>query len=320
MRKHILTSFLLLVLLGFLIGGAGMAYFTDKTSAGTPAQFVIGTVEIAGGDIVQSFDEEENCGTVKWTITNTGTKAVKLRAKINHELQGNGGGELVCTGGDTAWAVDYSIVDKDQQSDISPRFGGGNARYNIYNKGYTVDAPFSLKLGAGSNYENTGTVYVWNDTENLCVKYMTMGNWRMTKTHVYVGATAPESNSAQGLGPYKHESLNNVQMDAYTIPLPSYDEIYIAAKADVKSCTGGSTDYTDVEPEIVTTVSGWTEGSDGYYYFCSPVAANQTVDFEMSFCEIGGSWSGEYSVYFEAEAVQASNNAIVSVWGYTCSE
>lgn len=90
MRKHILTGFMLLALLGFLMGGAAAAYFTDEAPLGSSTEFQLGTVDIEvvketdNGDAIE-ITSGETSGNVTWSITNTGNTGVWLRAKIIEE-------------------------------------------------------------------------------------------------------------------------------------------------------------------------------------------------------------------------------------------
>ncbi|MDI6705161.1 MAG: hypothetical protein QME73_02730 [Bacillota bacterium] len=67
MKRHVLADFMLIVLLGFLMGGAATAYFTDETSPRSSPEFVFGTVDIkvekiTGGDITIVTPEETSTG------------------------------------------------------------------------------------------------------------------------------------------------------------------------------------------------------------------------------------------------------------------
>ncbi|MCD6545254.1 MAG: hypothetical protein J7K69_01185 [Thermotogae bacterium] len=81
-----------------------------------------------------------------------------------------------------------------------------------------------------------GVVYVWNDLENLYVKYVT-NQWLMTETHVNVQVDKPTGNQSPGLFPYKTEYSEPVSEALYMIPLSdefrSAKKVYILAHAVV---------------------------------------------------------------------------------------
>jgi hypothetical protein len=96
---------------------------------------------------------------------------------------------------------------------------------------------------------NVGTVYVWNDTINLYVKYETTDEWVMTETHLAVAATLdgipqtlPNKKGLGGGNPipgqfaYSTDHNPAVQTYTYTIPLTSLGgtSLYIAAHAKVQ--------------------------------------------------------------------------------------
>jgi len=75
-----------------------------------------------------------------------------------------------------------------------------------------------------------GSIWVWNDGENLYVRYKT---WYvgMDETHLAVVkdfADIPQTNSGNpkvGKFPYKHEGLGGAMSDLYTIPLSAFEPI-----------------------------------------------------------------------------------------------
>lgn len=87
MKKRILMSLLTIVISGTMIGGATMSWFTDAT---TPIvnEFTAGTVVITADETIKPIlfmQENWNPGDIaekEYTITNTGTKGIYLRAII----------------------------------------------------------------------------------------------------------------------------------------------------------------------------------------------------------------------------------------------
>jgi hypothetical protein len=107
---------------------------------------------------------------------------------------------------------------------------------------------FTTDLLAGQTIL-VGTVYVWNDTTNLYVKYVITdpAEWCLTETHLAVAESLEEipqtkkGNPIPGQFPYKHEDLGCITSDEYTISLSEIDggvgpedPLYIAAHAVVK--------------------------------------------------------------------------------------
>ncbi|WP_028307935.1 hypothetical protein [Desulfitibacter alkalitolerans] len=313
-KRNLLISLLTISIIGLIIAGSSLAYFTDKDK-NPEVIFVLGNVQIQSmtAEEVNPASVFEECRTAQWTIKNTGTKQAKLRARVitNWDRDNTTG---VCSS-ESAWAVDDSIVDKWQVSTISPLFGQGNsqARYNIFNKGGTL----TLKLGYGANYTNVGTVYIRNDANKIYVEIDTINGWELSETHLYVGLTPPTNSAPGQLGNTREPNSTSY---TYELPLPSGSQIYIALHAAVSSCGEEeiSTSSNAAEPDynIQVLSNGWTEVPDnnGWYYYCSSVLPQQEIEFKVRLCVTDEDWEGNLELYFEAEAVQASNNAMDHEW------
>lgn len=320
-KRNVLIVLFIITILGFIIAGASLAYFIDNDENSDP-KFVLGTVAI---DISPGNEEENVLGplaaskTGKWIIKNIGSKAVKLRARVSTEWEADQG-DKVCNEEGSAWAVHESIIDKKQEDGDSPRFGQGNnqGRYNIYtaSSGYSEEDPFKLKLGVDENYTKVGTVSVWDDGNKIYIKIETIGNRIMPETHLYLGTEKP-TNSAPGQLGYKSSPNGNEYM--YQLPLPSTnEEIYIAVHAEVWKCTSAGGTTGTVEPpdyEFKVLTESWVgpKGEEDWYYYCSDVKSGEEIEFELQI-EIGDAWEGNLELSLEAEAVQASNNAIEAEW------
>lgn len=88
-------------------------------------------------------------------------------------------------------------------------------------------------------------------------------------------------------------------------------------KGDVYSKTPVlGTDYT-----LKGMNSGWKSGSDGYYYWVSPVAAGGRTENLIGQCApVTGKAPAGYTLHVEiaAQAIQASpKNAVIDAWGMT---
>ena len=94
----------------------------------------------------------------------------------------------------------------------------------------------TVTLWAGQ-HNNSGTVTVAIEGENLVVTYETTGSWELCETHLYVDKEIPTQHSP-GLFPYKHEDLGGATSDEYIIALSDLgagcdDVLYLAAHAKV---------------------------------------------------------------------------------------
>jgi hypothetical protein len=114
---------------------------------------------------------------------------------------------------------------------------------------HTADEPLRIELIAGSGNEASavvvGEVQVWNDGENLYVKYVTDGCWVILETHLQVADCLDDIPQTKKFNPipgkfeyYSTELFEDGVIEKlYTIPLPedweAGDEFFIAAHAVV---------------------------------------------------------------------------------------
>jgi hypothetical protein len=108
----------------------------------------------------------------------------------------------------------------------------------------TESDPYTIPLIAGQHI-TVGEVKVWNDSNNLYVKYeITEEGWCLDETHLAVATSlegipqADGGNPPPGQFPYMHEDLGCVTSDLYTIPLDEFvvecgKNLFIAAHAKV---------------------------------------------------------------------------------------
>jgi hypothetical protein len=108
---------------------------------------------------------------------------------------------------------------------------------------HTVDEPFRTDLIAGQ-HTDAGDVLVWNDTNNLYVRYVTEGGWCITEMHLDVAASLEDipqknGNPIPGHFEYSKSSRSCVQEETFTIPInPDWFNscsLYIAAHAVVRN-------------------------------------------------------------------------------------
>lgn len=122
--------------------------------------------------------------------------------------------------------------------------------------------PFSTDLIAGGGNEKSaidaGDVLVWNDGENLYVKYTTTPDWCLSETHLHVATSQEEipttpgrfPNSIPGRFEYSQEHDQCLNIYTYQVNLEeegaSYDdELKIAAHAELEN----QSDETDMDYE-----------------------------------------------------------------------
>jgi len=332
MQRHIFAAAVLIFIMSFAVGGVTAAYFTDGITLPL-AEFTAGTVEVevdevSNGDTIK-FDGGYS-GTVKWKITNVGSKRAHLRVKPYWNLDGeSGGGDD--DGNPSAWAVDKEIVGKKGGStDICKpvRSPGPPAMYIIYNLNtYTKNQPLELVLGRNNDYRHSGTVDIWDDGSFIYVHVETNPEWILEDKHLYVGTVPPPFPLAYGtIWNKKPFDFSDTHV-SYKVSIPDRvidGKVYIGFHAELipnPESGGGSGDGGT--PEIYISIdpaSGWVINTDGYYYYCGGsengvVKSGAKVPFKISFVvDAEEGWSGCCKFWIEVEAVQASNGAINYVW------
>jgi len=106
------------------------------------------------------------------------------------------------------------------------------------------DSATVFDLIAGQNIY-AGSITVWNDADNLYVKYETVDSFCLTETHLEVGSSLddiPQKNGNPIPGQFEYKTSHNcVSSFTYTVPLPKETcDLYIAAHAVVKNESGGT--------------------------------------------------------------------------------
>lgn len=306
MKRNIALSLLGLVVLGFLLGGSVLAYFSDNSSP-AETKFILGTVEIGESEPIGATEIANEGGKVKWQIKNTGSKAAYLRVSLQDKWLGESSGDLNYKD-ESAWGEGSSI---DPEKNWSMYFD--------YNFG---DAGKSVRLMAGQ-HDPVGFVRTWTENGQLKVKYeMTTGYAsKIEEYHLWVGQNIGTIPNGNGQFPYKGKDVGNeVEI---TIDPNYYDTskpILIAAHAKViyplGSGGGGSNNLEPPEIEKIVCDDRWVLGEDDYWYYSEPVSAGEIIEFCIEIKMVDPTWEGKgtYSFYLEAEAVQASHNAIDLAW------
>ncbi|MBS4022817.1 MAG: SipW-dependent-type signal peptide-containing protein [Dethiobacter sp.] len=318
-KSGTVLSLMIIALMSALVSGATLAWFSAEVPLpGTT--FTAGTVDIIVSDayVDGSIDNwtTGECITVDWTISNTGSKAVYLRAKVQdqwspYESDGQTlyiAAHAAITGNETAWG-------------LGTRFGGGFAMYFEYINGSgTPQSPVTVPFVYGSTYEPAGLVSVWNNNDKLYVKIQTDPPRVLYDTQLYVGLTPPTKHSPGQLGFY----IDGNQQNQVTYEL---DYVFNAQTSPISKRE--TTLVTDLSaggpmPDPVVTWTpispGW-QYKNGYWYYCNEsVPAGGSITLTFQICLEGTVPEGrEYSFHLEVDAVQSSHNAISVVWpGHPC--
>lgn len=111
---------------------------------------------------------------------------------------------------------------------------------------HTADDPDISPLIAGQDIL-VGQVRIWNDDQNLSVKYQTNRPWYMTETHLYVRRRLPFTPVAPGSFTRSYENPNGFSKYTYTISLSALDveggdSVYILAQAVVVNTDTGDSE------------------------------------------------------------------------------
>jgi len=123
---------------------------------------------------------------------------------------------------------------------------GSGYRTNLTKAGTEAD-PEVINLLAGQT-NLVGEVRVWNDANNLYVKYViTDLDWCLTETHLHVATSLGDIPQTKKFNPipgqfdYKRDYDPCVQNDTYVIPMSLFpgDSLYIAAHAVVSDAPKG---------------------------------------------------------------------------------
>jgi hypothetical protein len=179
---------------------------------------------------------------------------------------------------------------------------------------HTADDPFVTDLTAGGgnikSAMDVGDVLVWNDGENLYVKYVvTDEDGCLTETHLEVATQLediPQKNGNPPPGQFTYEGEHDCVADwTYTIPLSwvSGTEILIAAHGVVQ--TGGADGLGATLPDQVTMMITYPgTGSGAPSYFDIDVSGGTMLDGTYDgYCVDldGGFVSGTANVYSSYE-------------------
>ena len=299
-----------------MVGGATLAFFSNEDTP-NPVFFTAGTVDIAGGEVQISQQNhpylvQEDLFTpdcfpdppcppghpphcpdkkqiVTWCVENIGNKRAYIRVKPP-----------------AGYLDDETAVGAGEKFSKQPWWH----QYLTY-EWYRL-LPIVTELKAGQD-KHAGWVIISRDFCNFYVTYITENGWSLMETHVYAETTnpihQPQNKKAPGNYRYKNENHNRATEYTYTIPLVEIygwlplQNAYFVTHAEVVKGSQWSLNKD--------SKSFWTKGEDGWYYYNEPVSPGEKVCIAFDVEQL----EPDKDYHFEAEAVQASHDAINLVWG-----
>jgi hypothetical protein len=137
---------------------------------------------------------------------------------------------------------------------------------------HTESEPYVTDLIAGQHMD-AGDVFVWNDGENLYVKFLADDGWLISETHLHVATSSsdiPQKNGNPIPGKFEYNKEHDPWVSTYTyiIPLSEWDggqDLYIAAHAAVMNVNRYCIDFESYnEYDTISTVNT-PAGPVGFY-------------------------------------------------------
>jgi hypothetical protein len=125
---------------------------------------------------------------------------------------------------------------------------------------HTEADPFETDLIAAQHYD-AGEVLVWNNGDNLFVKYIADEDWQITETHLHVAESMediPQKNGNPIPGQFDYKEEHDPAVTEFTYEIDNTwdedDELFIAAHAVVceETTVGGLEETEAMLPDIVT--------------------------------------------------------------------
>ncbi len=165
----------------------------------------------------------------------------------------------------------------------------------------TEDSPLRAKLIAGKSMW-VGLVEVWNDAENLHIRFVTFGGegYCLNETHLHVadsldGIPQKNGNPIPGKFEYKDENLGCAHEIKYAVPLGNWEvgtKLFIAAHAVV---------FNRLNPDFEETAWGVLCGKIDVYGF---PGRNWATYIPYTVQEIGTSaWGSQSGIHLGAGTV-----------------
>lgn len=309
MKARIIISLFSIILAAFLvISGLTLAWFTDEAVPTVNPIMTTGTVdfEIISAEFTPESVEwkpgEENTKNFTWTLENTGSKKAYFRARLIEEI----GKQESATGYGTApgknWFM-YFEVPAGEKTKIVDLVSGakhkkvGSVIVDVDRAGKKVSVIYKTDSGFGLLETHLAIVNHPNDFE-------------MAGNNNLIPGQAEFSAKHELQGEYTYSGLKPTNVDLNKT-------IYVFAHAAVVVPEGDSFEGVNWS----SNSGDWKRGNnpDDWWYYCKPVMPGDSVTLDLT---ASNSYNGKNSLYYnvkiEAEAMQASNNA-VKIWpNYPC--
>lgn len=301
-----ISGFLSLVLgTTIVLSSFTQAWFSDK-AVSPNALFTSGTVAHALTDTKVKPDTDlwfpGECKYFTWTMANTGSKKAYFRARL----------------------IETDITDETAWGN-GTRFPSA-ASWGMY---FTFDPargkPKTVDLIAGQHHR-VGSVKVQTLKGALNITYSTLGDWRLTETHLAVANSLSDipinagGNPVPGRFPY---AAQHQLEEEYTYRISGEPNLklnktlYIAAHAVVVDTAAPGRATNSSVHWSLTNVPGnenWVLGKDGWWYHCQPIAPDEGVSLSLTGCLDPKAAPTVYNVQLEVEAIQSSHNTINHIW------
>jgi hypothetical protein len=149
---------------------------------------------------------------------------------------------------------------------------------------YTEQDPFVTDLIAGQ-HTDVGDVIVWEDGDDLYVKYQTDAGWSMSETHLHIALTLegiPQNNGNPPPGQFDYKTDHNPSVDTYTYQIPILpawkgQNIFIAAHAVVNGGTAAS-GLAGLESSLPTMVTLQVSDGSPISYIQAQISGGTILD------------------------------------------
>jgi len=343
LKRNLVASLLLIILMAASITGATYAWFTSS-SAVIENAFTTGTVKLSEPVIESQSstakeDPDRKCETIEWKFSTTGTKSTYVRVRPDAIATG----EKIEFEDETAWVG----VDGDDPEFKTINSGQSWNQYYEYDLDQFADGEeLDLDILASSEYKDVGDATTKVNGDKLYIDLETTGGWEMDEVHIYAGLEPPD-NHAPGQFGWGFENISGSERTRFSFETDKINEEFDGSTNDtpekyisglegtgtiyivvhlvvVKEATGSNGETIDLNVDI-NLCSGqeddWQEAGGWWYYGSSdqPYIVNidsPEVKVCFEYCVTGqeGYKVKSMEAYLEAEAVQASNYAIDYIW------
>ena len=331
MKINAVRSLIIISLVTLLIvAGTTMAWFTDDYTIPSAAEMVVGTLdfEITDASVITEGEGEPESGEegggdsqtlewkagerkkLSWTFENIGTKTAFFRARPEGIFA------QYIEKYDAAWGEGFPFS-VGRQGNWAMYF-----EYDVLEK--------TVRLVAGPEQVDVGTVRVWQEGGKLYVEIRTKDGWKMIGSHVHLAETAdgfPTAGNGNGIQdpiPDKFDYKERhylAESYTYEIDLSDFPSgIPPALIAVYTSLVGGTETVEGTINWSLPEGSPWKEGvdskgkPDGWFYYCHPIRSGEKITLVVRGCLGDNAADGSCKVKLKAESVQTTHGAAKEIW------